>query len=93
MYQLEEQIWFWAFLLIPAIVLIYLLLYVWKRRAQRKFAEQKLLNKLSPSRSLFKSLLKLIVLCLAFASLTIAMVNPKIGTKLETVKRIRFNVE
>ena len=87
MYQLEEQIWFWALLLIPAMVLIYLLLYVWKRRAQRKFAEQKLLNKLSPSRSLFKSLLKLIVLCLAFASLTIAMVNPKIGTKLETVKR------
>jgi Ca-activated chloride channel family protein len=28
-----------------------------------------------------------VVLCLAFASLTMALVNPKIGSKLETVKR------
>ena len=87
MYQLEEQIWFWTFLIIPGIVLIYLVLMFWKNRTQQRFAEKKLLSRLSPSRSLFKSLLKLIVLCLAFASLTIAMVNPKIGTKLETVKR------
>ncbi|RZV68312.1 MAG: VWA domain-containing protein, partial [Flavobacteriaceae bacterium] len=43
--------------------------------------------KLSPNRSLFKSILKLFVLCLAFASLSIALVNPKVGTSLETVKR------
>jgi Ca-activated chloride channel family protein len=36
---------------------------------------------------LFKSILKLVVFSLAFACLAIALVNPKIGTKLETVKR------
>jgi Ca-activated chloride channel family protein len=43
--------------------------------------------RLSPDQSWFKSILKLFSLVLAFASLIIALVNPKIGTKLETVKR------
>ena len=87
MYQLEEKIWFWALLIIPAIVILFLIVQYWKRRAQKRFADRNLLDKLSPNKSLFKPVLKLIVLCLAVASLTMAMVNPKIGTKLETVKR------
>jgi Ca-activated chloride channel family protein len=86
-YQLEEKIWFWFLLVIPAIGLLFLILQFWKRRAQKKFATKKLLNRLSPNRSLFKGILKLITLSLAFACLTLALVNPKIGTKLETVKR------
>ncbi len=87
MYQLEEKIWFWLLLVIPVIVVFFLLLQIWKRYVQNKFVNKKLLKKLSPNRSLFKPILKLIVLCLAFVSLIIALVNPKIGTKLETVKR------
>jgi len=87
MYQLEEKIWFWLLLIIPVIVVIFLVLQIWKRHAQKKFANDYLLKRLSPNRSTFKPILKLLVLCLAFASLTIAMVNPKIGTKLETIKR------
>lgn len=85
--QLEEKIWFWLLLVIPAMILVFTVLQIWKRKTQKKFADKKLLDKLSPNRSLFKSVLKLIVLSLAFACLTIALVNPKIGTKLETVKR------
>ncbi len=87
MYQLEEKIWFWLLLIIPVIVVVFLVLQIWKRHAQKKFANDYLLKRLSPNRSTFKPILKLLVLCLAFASLTIAMVNPKIGTKLETIKR------
>jgi Ca-activated chloride channel family protein len=87
MYQLEEKIWFWVLAIIPVIILFFLVLQIWKRHAQKKFADKSLLKKLSPNQSLFKSILKLTVLCLAIASLAIALVNPKIGTKLETVKR------
>lgn len=87
MYQLDEQIWFWLLLIIPIILVFFLLLQFWKNKAQKKFSDKRLLNKLSPNRSLFKSLLKVAMLCLAFFFLTIALVNPKIGTKLETVKR------
>ena len=87
MYQLEEKIWFWTLVIIPVIILLFLVLQVWKHKAQNKFANKLLLSKLSPNRSFFKSILKITVLCLAFACLAIALVNPKIGTKLETVKR------
>lgn len=87
MYQLEEKIWFWLLGIIPVIWLLFLVLQFWKYKAQNKFADKKLLKRLSPNASLFKSVLKIIVLSLAFACLAIALVNPKIGTKLETVKR------
>ena len=86
MYQLEEKIWFWVLAVIPLIGLLFLGLQIWKRRIQKKFANKATLKKLSPNQSLFKSLLKAWMLCLVFASLSIALVNPKIGTKLETVR-------
>jgi len=46
-----------------------------------------MVKKLSPESSVFKPVLKLIVLLLAFLGLIFALVNPKIGTKMETVKR------
>ncbi len=87
MYQLDEKIWFWLLFVIPVLLLIFLVLQIWKQRVQNKFADKRLLNKLSPNRSLFKSMFKIGLFCLAIASLVIALVNPKIGTKLETIKR------
>lgn len=87
MYQLDEKIWFWVLGIIPVIVLIFLVLQIWKYRTQSKFADKQLLNRLSPNKSVFKSILKISVLCLAFACFALALVNPKIGTKLETIKR------
>ncbi|WP_204344687.1 vWA domain-containing protein [Psychroserpens algicola] len=86
-FQLEEKIWFWVLLSIPVITLLFVILQIWKRSAQKRFGNSKLLKRLSPNQSLFKSILKLVVLSLAIACLTIALVNPKIGTKLETIKR------
>jgi Ca-activated chloride channel family protein len=85
--QLEEKIWFWMLLVIPVLIVLFTIVQLWKRHAQNKFANQRIIKRLSPNKSHFKPILKLIVLCLAFGCLTIAMVNPKIGTKLETVKR------
>ena len=87
MFQLEEKIWFWALLVIPVIIVLFLMLQFWKRHTQNKFANQAILKRLSPNKSLFKPILKILVLCLAFASLAIALVNPKVGSKLETIKR------
>ncbi|MGY0391083.1 vWA domain-containing protein [Bizionia sp. KMM 8389] len=87
MYQLEEKIWFWVLAVIPVIMLLFLLLQFWKKQTQKKFADKRLLKRLSPNTSVFKTVLKVVVLSLAFACLAIALVNPKVGTKLETVKR------
>lgn len=54
---------------------------------QNKFADPELFKKLSPNASVFKGILKLILWCLAIACFVMALVNPKFGTRLETVKR------
>lgn len=87
MYQLEEKIWFWVLAVIPVIMLVYALLQFWKMQTQKRFADKTLLKRLSPNQSAFKTALKVLVLSLAIACIAIALVNPKIGTKLETVKR------
>ncbi|GHA23506.1 BatB protein [Salinimicrobium marinum] len=87
MYLLEEKIYFWLLLAIPVLVLLYALVFFWQKRTQRRFADKELFKKLSPNRSTFKSMLKVVVLSLAIASFVLALVNPKIGTKLETIKR------
>ncbi len=87
MYQLEQPIYFYILFAIPVIVVLYLSVMVWKRTVRKRFIDKELLKKLSPNRSAFKSILKVFVLCLAIACMSFALVNPKIGTKLETVKR------
>ncbi|WP_108802849.1 VWA domain-containing protein [Aquimarina sp. Aq107] len=87
MYLLEEKIYFWLLLVIPMVIVLFLGVLIWKKTAQKKFADKELLKRLSPNQSIFKSILKIVVISLAFACFIIALVNPKVGTKLETVKR------
>ena len=87
MIQFDEKTYFYLLLLLPAIVLLFILVEFWKKRTQRKFADTQLLKRLTPSKSNFKSSLKLIFILIGFSLLIIGLVNPKIGTKLEIVKR------
>jgi Ca-activated chloride channel family protein len=68
-------------------LLLFLWTQLWKKRTKRKFSDLRLLKRLAPDQSLFKSVLKFITLSLSFICLIIALVNPKIGTSLQTVKR------
>lgn len=87
MVQLDEKIYFYLLGIIPIIIVAYVLVQIWKKSVQRKFAEPYLLRRLTPDRSKFKSSLKLLFFVLGLTFLTLGLVNPKIGTKLETVKR------
>ena len=84
---LEEKIYLWLLLLIPAVLLLYLVFRIWQKRARSKFAKPELLGYLSPNRSSFKPLLKVLLIVFALAALVVGLVNPKIGSQLETVKR------
>ena len=87
MYQLEEQKYFIYFVAVAVMLVAYLLVALWKRNKQRQFADAALLDRLSPESSVFKSVLKIITVALALSFLVIALVNPKMGTKLKTIKR------
>jgi Ca-activated chloride channel family protein len=87
MYKIEEPIYFYLLAIIPAMLVLFLLVLWWKKRTQRKFSDVSLLKKLAPNSSTFKSTLKLIILLLGIAFLIISLTNPKMGTKLKTIKR------
>ncbi|MFN8324187.1 VWA domain-containing protein [Flavobacterium sp.] len=87
MYELEEKGYFYLLLVIPALVLLFLYVIYWKRKKQREFADSELFKKLSPEKSFFKPVLKFILVLFGLIFLIIGLVNPKIGTKMETVKR------
>jgi len=92
MYQLEKPIFFYLLFTIVGLMVLFLLVLLWKKHTQKKFANTKALKSLSPDKSKFKPWLKVIVLSLAIASLSLALVNPKIGTKIETVTRAGVDV-
>ena len=87
MIQLDEKIYFYLLIIVPIMILLFISLQIWKRRTQKKFADPLLLKRLTPSRSAYKSTLKLLVLLFGLSFLVLGLVNPKIGTKMETVKR------
>jgi Ca-activated chloride channel family protein len=87
MYQLDVPFYFYGLGLLPLLWVAYFIVLGWKRRAQNRFAQSGLMEKLSPHRSKFKPALKLLILSLGITLLIIGLVNPKIGTQLETVKR------
>ncbi len=87
MYQLEDKTYFSYFIAIAIMLIAYVFVLLWKKRKQKAFADSNLLEKLSPEASVFKDVLKIITIALALSFLIIALVNPKMGTKLKTIKR------
>jgi len=87
MYQIDAYEYSYLLVTLPIMWLIYYFYLRWKRKTQTNFARPELLDSLSPNRSKFKPTLKVILLSLVFVSLIVALMNPKIGTQLETVKR------
>jgi Ca-activated chloride channel family protein len=85
--ELDEKKYLYLLFIIPLVVLLFLYNLYWKRKKQREFGDLDAIKRLSPEKSTFKPTFKLVVILLALAGLILGLVNPKIGTKMETVKR------
>ncbi len=87
MYQIEEPKYFILLILIPLLWLAYFYMRVWQTKKQKSVVDAKLMPKVVVERSRLKPFLKLILLSLSILFLVTGLTNPKMGTKLETVKR------
>jgi Ca-activated chloride channel family protein len=85
--ELDEKKYLYLLLILPLVVLLFLFNLYWKQKKQREFGDLDAIKRLSPERSTFKPTFKLVIILLALAGLILGLVNPKIGTKMETVKR------
>ena len=87
MIQYEQTLYFYLLLLIPLMVLGYVLFTIWKKRVLKSLASAKMIDHIAPERSSFKGWFKQILFWLGWAFICLGLVNPQIGTELETVKR------
>ena len=87
MYQIDAYQYVFLLVILPVFWIFYAFVLRWKRKTQTLFFTPVLLNFLSSNRSKFKPGLKLVILSLSIFLLVLGLMNPKIGTQLETVKR------
>jgi Ca-activated chloride channel family protein len=85
--ELDEIKYLYLLFILPLVVVLFFFNLYWKRKKQREFGDLEMIKKLSPESSVFKPVFKLVVIVLALTGLIFGLVNPKIGTKMETVKR------
>lgn len=71
----------------PVITLLFLLVFWWKKRALERFSSPKMLRHLTPSISTGKPVFKFLLIRGAVFFLTIALVNPQIGSKMTEAKQ------
>ena len=85
--QLENKYYLYALLLVPALIIIYLLVDAWRKRALKAYGDIAVIQRLFPDVSNAKRITKFILYVCAFTLVIVGIVNPQIGTKLEEVKR------
>ena len=92
MYELENISWSWLFILIILIVILFIFDRVWKTKTQKLFFLKPNLERLSPNISSLKPIIKIFIILIGTSMLIIAMLNPKIGTKVETFQRLGVDI-
>jgi len=87
MYELEEKAYLYLLFIIPVLVVLFLYVQFWKRKKLKEFGDLDLIQKLSPEKSTFKPILKMVMFLLGLTFIIVGLVNPKMGIKAEKVKR------
>ncbi len=83
----ENTDYFWLFWFIPVLIIIFIVGRYISGLNLKKFCSKDLSSYIIPSLSNFRPWLKHILLLLAFSSIIIAIINPKIGSRTETATR------
>lgn len=87
MFELDEKQYLYILLIVPIISGLFLYLLFWKNKKQKEFGQLELVKRLSAYQSQSKQFYKFLGGVWAVIFIVVALVNPKVGTKLETVKR------
>ena len=75
-------------LVLPLLILVaYFYFRSWRNKKQELFADTVLFDKINPYRSKRKSVIKLILRLFGLTALIVGLINPKVGTRIETVTR------
>jgi len=87
MIRFEHTEYFYLLLFLVVLAGIFWLYNSWKKKAVKRFGDEKLVDTLMPLRSRSKPYIKFVFVLFAFVLMVFGIVNPQVGSKLEKVKR------
>src|SRR4051812_3033949 len=87
MFRFAHPEYLYALAVLPVILILYVIMQGWKKRARKRLGESQMIEQLAAERSKSKPVLKIILSLTGIAFIIIACANPQIGTRLEEVKR------
>ncbi len=87
MFRFEHDTYLILLAVIPVLIALFALARYRRKQAIRTFGETSLMQRLTPEQSSVRPVVKALLITLAAFFLVIAIANPQMGRKLETVKR------
>lgn len=92
MFRFESDIWLYALLVIPVLLLVFWFNARWRKNVLKQLGDAEILQNLMPTLSKALPRWKRLLFTLSIAFVLIGMANPQIGTKYEEVKRDGFEL-
>ncbi|MGI4805891.1 MAG: VWA domain-containing protein [Janthinobacterium lividum] len=77
----------WALLLVPLLIIAFLWIRRWKKKALAAFGDQGIISKIIPNVSFSRPALKFALFIVAYMLLIIGLAGPQVGTHVDEVKR------
>ena len=87
MIRFEHTEFLYALALIPVMLLIFLIMMQWRKKALRRYGSMLVISRLHPESSDLRLVYKFIFLVLAYSLIIFGIANPQTGSKLEKVQR------
>ncbi|MCB0756197.1 MAG: VWA domain-containing protein, partial [Flavobacteriales bacterium] len=92
MFRFANEIWLYALLVVPVLILLFWMNARWRKRVFEQLADAQILSNLIPTYSKVLPRWKRFLFVLGLVFLFVGMANPQIGSKYEEVKREGFEL-
>lgn len=77
----------WALLLVPLLLIIFIIVRRWKKKALAAFGDKKVISRIMPDVSFSRPTFKFIFFLVAYTLLIIGLAGPQVGTHIDEVKK------
>ena len=86
-FQFSNTDYLYLLLIIPAIILIFTILRMWRKRSLQNFGDWGVISNLMPDYSFIRPIIKFTLVVIALAAIIFAIAGPRYGEKLKEQKR------
>ena len=86
-FQYQHPQFYLAFVVVPAIAVLFWFLIKWKKKAAARIGDERLVGELTASHSRFLFFVKFVFILISVSALLMAMINPQLPGKMDKVER------